>query len=186
MTGCSTSFTINHINRGSIVDQQPGQSNSKSLINIVPPVLLVILTVAGILLLINNNRQSADSTGPSTSQQSQEATRPTEPSGNAAPSNASFKNGSYQATGSYNSPGGRESIDVSLTLEDNIVTAVTVKEGAKSPTSRQYQGEFIDGYKSQVVGKNIEDISLSRVSGSSLTSRGFNDALDTIRDQSRV
>ena len=49
----------------------------------------------------------------------------------------------------------------------------------------EYQDDFVGGYKSQVVGKSIAEIQLGKVSGSSLTSRGFNEALDQIRNQAK-
>jgi len=36
-----------------------------------------------------------------------------------------------------------------------------------------------------VIGKNIADVQLSRVSGSSLTPEGFNNALATIKSQAQ-
>lgn len=45
---------------------------------------------------------------------------------------------------------------------------------------------FKSGVSSLTVGKDIDDVKLSRVSGSSLTSTGFNSALDTIKTEARV
>jgi hypothetical protein len=94
--------------------------------------------------------------------------------------NTTFKDGTYAAVGSYTSPGGSESIKVNLTLSDNVVTAATVTSGANDPTASSYQGYFISGYKPSVVGKKISTIKLSNVSGSSLTSQGFNQALQKV------
>jgi hypothetical protein len=40
---------------------------------------------------------------------------------------------------------------------------------------------FIGGIADEVVGKDIDEISVSRVAGSSLTSGGFNDAIEQIK-----
>jgi len=96
-----------------------------------------------------------------------------------------YKNGSYSATGNYNTPGGRESITVNLTVSNDVVTTVSVSLSGIDDTSREYQSAFANGYKQYVVGKKIDAISLSRVSGSSLTSGGFNAALATIKAQAR-
>lgn len=93
----------------------------------------------------------------------------------------SYKDGQYHATGRYQSPGGTESIAVTLTLKDNAVDAVDVTQQADSRESREYQSAFASAYKSRVVGKKINEISLSRVAGSSLTCAGFSDALDQIK-----
>ena len=47
--------------------------------------------------------------------------------------------------------------------------------------SEQYQGEFIGGIADVVVGEDIDEISVSRVAGSSLTSGGFNEAIEAIK-----
>ncbi len=89
-------------------------------------------------------------------------------------------NGTYQATGSYDSPGGTEAVKVSLTLSNDVVTAASVQSETNDPTAAAYQSYFISGYKSQVVGKKVSDIKLTNVAGSSLTSQGFNEALANI------
>jgi len=45
---------------------------------------------------------------------------------------------------------------------------------------------FISGYKPYVIGKNIDTISLDRVSGSSLTPAAFNEALGQIKTEARA
>jgi hypothetical protein len=106
----------------------------------------------------------------------------------STPSNttANYKDGTYSASGSYVSPGGTERISVSVTVKDGVVTDSTVSQVANNRESEEYQAKFRNNYKSQVVGKKLSSISLSRVSGSSLTSGGFNDALDTIKSQAQV
>ena len=94
---------------------------------------------------------------------------------------STFINGSYAEIGQYITPGGPESIDVTLTIADNVITSVTVKGNAADSDAIEYQAEFISGYKSLVVGKHIDKVSLSRVAGSSLTSNGFNAALKLIK-----
>jgi uncharacterized protein with FMN-binding domain len=99
---------------------------------------------------------------------------------------AGYKDGTYSATGHYDSPGGTEGIKVSLTLVDDKVSATNVQSDANDPTAQSYQTIFISGYKSFVVGKKINTIQLSNVSGSSLTSQGFNDALKQIENQAQA
>ena len=41
----------------------------------------------------------------------------------------------------------------------------------------------IDGISEEVVGKALDDLNVSRVAGSSLTSGGFNAAVDDIKEQ---
>ncbi|AZZ49298.1 FMN-binding protein [Rathayibacter rathayi] len=99
----------------------------------------------------------------------------------AAASGSSYTDGTYQAEGSYTSPGGNEKVGVSLTLAGGVVTDVTVTPESENPTGQQYQGRFASGISGEVVGKPLDDLKVSKVSGSSLTSGGFNDAVETIK-----
>lgn len=92
-----------------------------------------------------------------------------------------YKDGTYTATGSYMSPGGYDQITVTLIIANGIVTDATVVSGAGDGTSQRYQDRFIAGYKPLVIGKDIATLNVSRVSGSSLTPIGFNDAVAQIK-----
>lgn len=98
-----------------------------------------------------------------------------------APVDASYRDGSYQASGSYESPNGRESIEVRLELENDIVTGVEVTTNPSNPTTANYQGQFADGVAALVVGKDIDELDVTVVAGSSLTSGGFREALAAIK-----
>jgi hypothetical protein len=99
---------------------------------------------------------------------------------------AKYKDGTYETVGNYLSPGGEESIEVKLTLVDNIVTDAQVVSKAERPNSVKFQGIFIENYKDKVIGKNINRIKLKKIAGSSLTPQGFNDALKKIKSQAGV
>ncbi len=94
---------------------------------------------------------------------------------------AEYKDGSYTADGSYTTPGGQEMIGVTLTLANGVVTEVEVEEKGIKPISKEKQADFAKNYKTQVVGKKIDEINLTKVSGSSLTPKGFNAALELIK-----
>jgi uncharacterized protein with FMN-binding domain len=93
----------------------------------------------------------------------------------------SYTDGSYTASGTYQSPGGSETIEVTLTLADGVVTDVTVTGDPSTPDATRYQGEFESGIADEIVGQSIDDLNVDRVGGSSLTSGGFNDALEEIK-----
>lgn len=94
--------------------------------------------------------------------------------------------GTYRASGGYQSPNGPETIEVSITLTDGVVEAVEVIPGATNSTSKRYQGDFAGGIGAEVVGKSLDEANVSRVAGSSLTSGGFAEALQTIRQDAKV
>ena len=92
-----------------------------------------------------------------------------------------YKDGTYSAVGNYNSPAGTESINITLTLKDDVITDAQFVSNATFPQSKQFQAIFGANYKTLVVGKKIQDVNLTKVSGSSLTPKGFNDAVAKIK-----
>ena len=95
-----------------------------------------------------------------------------------------YRDGEYMANGPYQSPEGPESVDVTLTLESDKITVLSVKSNAEIETSKIMQGLFIDGINELVVGKKIDELGeLSQVNGSSLTPIGFKVALEDIKKQ---
>lgn len=100
-----------------------------------------------------------------------------------ASSGASYKDGTYKADGTYKSPNGTETVGVQLTLANGTVTAVEITEHPSNPNTRKFQGEFASGIAEQVVGKSLDEIKVSKVAGSSLTSGGFNQAVEEIKSQ---
>lgn len=97
-----------------------------------------------------------------------------------------YKNGTYTSKGSYNSPGGPEQIDVTLVLKDDVIADVTVKSLATLDASKNWQGKFLSGVKAEVVGKKLSEVTLTKVSGSSLTPKGWNDAIAKIQVQAKA
>jgi uncharacterized protein with FMN-binding domain len=163
------------------------QSNRKQVLVTVAIIAVLLLVVIGTLLLTKKKAQKSLDTTTTTTESNTNPPATPSPSTSANTTNtATFKDGTYKATGSYTSPGGNESITISVTLKDGVVTDTSATSGANDPTAKQYQNEFIAGYKDQVVGKKINAIKLSRVSGSSLTSQGFNSAIQQIEQQAQA
>jgi uncharacterized protein with FMN-binding domain len=92
-----------------------------------------------------------------------------------------YTDGTYTEPGSYQSPLGLETIEVTLTLAGSVITDVTVVGLGDHSTTRRFQGEFIGGIADAVVGENIDEIVIDRVAGSSLTSGGFEEAVGKIK-----
>lgn len=104
-------------------------------------------------------------------------------------SSSGYKDGTYTASASYSVPRGSNSIDVSVTVKNGVVTAVKATHGysASDRESGMYVDAFDSSINSSVVGKAIDSItSLSRVGGASLTTYGFDDALATIANQAKA
>ena len=156
---------------------------SKSIIAIIVVVLLVI--TAGAVMALSNNDPATEIRDTTTTK-----TNTKDSSGggtnNATVSTGNYKDGTYNATGSYRTPGGPESIEVKVTLTDGVITDAAVTQNASGGEAEEYQSKFITSYKSEVVGKKINEVSLSRVAGSSLTPLGFNAALETIKSDAQA
>lgn len=97
--------------------------------------------------------------------------------------NVSYKDGSYTATGSYGTPGGVEDLKVTVTLKDGKITEASFAGTPKGPISKKLQDKFNEGFKEMVVGKPVNGLALGVVNGSSLTPKGFMDALEKIKSE---
>jgi uncharacterized protein with FMN-binding domain len=114
-------------------------------------------------------------------------TAPSTPTGDhssrAPDSRADYADGQYSADGQYG--GQPSSIGVTVTLTEDIVTAVSVSPHATDPTSLDLQERFAAAVPTVVVGRDIDEIKVDRLAGSSGTPRGFNAALEEIKKQAR-
>ena len=104
---------------------------------------------------------------------------------NAVATNSSYKDGTYQATGDYISPGGPETVGITLTIEDGVITAASAEVQATLPASVNWQTKFSEGLSAAVIGKSLDEVKLDKVSGSSLTPGGFNEAVEEIKIQAQ-
>jgi uncharacterized protein with FMN-binding domain len=102
--------------------------------------------------------------------------------GDTGNTDASYADGTYTADGSYQAPSGTESITVELTLADDVVTDISVTPHASDPTAKGMQANFASGIADQVVGQDIDQLNVTRVAGSSLTSGGFTIAIAAIKE----
>lgn len=155
---------------------------NKALIGIIVVALIAVIATAVIVMSANN---SANDTSNETASISPSAS-PSSSTESTTNSSSELKDGTYSATGSYQTPGGQESIGVTVTLTGGTITDASVTQQGKTGEAEEYQAKFASGFKSQVVGKKIDEVSLTRVAGSSLTPNGFNNAIDDIENQAKA
>lgn len=141
--------------------------------------LSLIGTVAGCAPAASQGAE----TSPAPSATSATTSAPSSGSSSAAAGASAYQDGTYSADGTYVSPNGQETVGVQLTLAAGKVTAVEITQHPSNPNTRKFQGEFAGGIAAQVVGKSIDDLNVSKVAGSSLTSGGFNDAVSKIKSE---
>jgi hypothetical protein len=88
----------------------------------------------------------------------------------------------YTENTSYLTPARTEhKMAVTLTVADGVVTDASVTyDGQSSGFSNPNHERFDAAYKTEVIGKKLSEVSLSRVGGASLTSKAFNEAVAKI------
>lgn len=146
--------------------------------NKIHPAIAALIVVAMISLATVAVANLKDQTAQDTLS-SDTTTVPTPAASDGTPSN--LKNGTYTAEGTYSTPGGTESIGLTVTLNNGIIEDVSLNQLASGGDTAIYQAKFASGYKPLVQGKKIDEVKLDRVSGSSLTSDGFNRALESVK-----
>jgi hypothetical protein len=157
--------------------------------------IVAVLVVAGIVVLADHLKSASNkvaattTTSPTSETAASPATTSSAGSSDASSSSRStgvYKDGSYTATSSYRVPPGSESIQVSVTLKNGVVTASSVRNSENDADSAQFQEEFAAAYKSYVVGKRISSLQLGVIAGASDTTAGFNEALSQIASQAQA
>ena len=103
-------------------------------------------------------------------------------------STSKYRNGEYTSTIEYYIEEGDkfEEITVTLTLIDDIIDSLNITHKETSAKSLETKLDFDKAVKPLVMGKKIDDLALSQVSGSSLTTDAFNEALENIKKQASV
>ncbi len=152
------------------------KKSSKKIVLVLVAILLVLAIAGGIAYQTMSN-----STTPSTKVINTKNQNPTPEEKSMSP----YKNGEFQTIGNYTSPGGPEEIDVTITLTDGVISDAEVISKATRDMSKKMQADFIANYKPLVIGRKIDEVSLTKVSGSSLTPKGFNEALEEIKIQAK-
>ena len=90
------------------------------------------------------------------------------------------------ATGSYSRPGGSNTIEVEITVDNNnIIQSAQIKNvGELNSISQEWVELYNEGIEQEVVGKSLDEaVSPAVVNRSSLTAPGFNEALEAMREQ---
>jgi uncharacterized protein with FMN-binding domain len=143
-----------------------------------------LASVAGIALLAGCSAGAAEADTATTGATSGGSTTATDSAttDSAAAATGGYVAGTYEGDGSYSNPHGNiEKVHVSMTITaDGTVESVDVTGTTDGAESAQYQSLFIGGISDEVVGKKIDELNVTVVSGSSLTSGGFMQAVDAI------
>lgn len=157
-------------------------SRKRQILATLAVLVVIVVIVGGVGAAAKKDTSSSgavttsDTTSPTT----------TTPSVTTTTSTTTNTDGTYAATGSYGTPGGVNSIDLSVTIKDGVVTSASASTTPPDRESKEYDQRFLSAYKSYIIGKNVNQISLSRVSGASLTTEGFDSAIQKIANQAKA
>lgn len=161
--------------------QTPKSRGVNKGIIVIAFIVIVALAIVGYEATKPKDTTTATTPAPTTSSQDDG-----EPAEGKAMTATTYKNGTYTVVGNYTAPSGPEEIGVTITLEGDVITAAEVESKSENPTSQKLQGIFIENFKPQVVGKSIDEVQLDKVSSSSLTPKGFNDALEKVKAEAKA
>jgi uncharacterized protein with FMN-binding domain len=106
------------------------------------------------------------------------------PTGVSTESPSQYKDGTYQADGQYLSPEGNETVGLSITLDNGVISDVVITPKSQDSQGKFYQQRFAQGITTIVKGKTLDStFDVAHVNGASLTGKGFNAAIQAIRTQ---
>lgn len=148
---------------------------------VMPTVIIALVVFAAIGFYLYSNISASDTAPSPTGSVMEQAPSPS----GAMEADTAYKDGTYSVVGNYVSPGGPRELNVTITLSDGVITTAETEGTATDATSQRFQGEFVDNFQPQVVGKNIDEVNLTKVAGSSLSPKGFNDALEKVKAEAQ-
>lgn len=166
--------------------------------------LLVVLVVSGVgaTLYVQNTKstnslkeqvqvgvQNTSGVNPVTTQNETSVTdspAPQNPTGGAQTNTGSVTtntSSTRQATVGYSVPNGdTENLAVTVTLTNGTISDISFSMTPTNKESSEYYNKFKNSFpKSQIIGKTLSGVSLSRVGGASLTTNAFNKAISELR-----
>lgn len=103
-----------------------------------------------------------------------------------AKESSNYADGTYSAVGTYTTPAQEETVSITLTLTNGIIDRVEYEPETTNTISKKYQIMFDENVEAMVVGKSLDEVELTKVSGSSLTPKGFNNAIEKIKEEARI
>lgn len=159
---------------------------------VMSAVALVALYILVLRPLMEQNEENSQVAQSTTQQQastdtSSEASTDTVPSAPQAVATTNvYSDGSYTATIDYTVPKGETNrIVVQLTIADDTVTSVSTTNTYEDEVSSRYIGGFEEAIEASVTEVKLDEISLSRVGGASITTAAFMDALSDIATKAK-
>ena len=105
------------------------------------------------------------------------------PTSKAQVSTFNYKNGQYTSTQTYFIEGSNDTVEYKITINGDIITSATATLLSGDRQSNRYVSSFNSVLSSKVVNKKLSSVSNLYVSGASLTSDAFTDAINDIKSK---
>jgi len=166
-------------------DNTSMKNNNRNIVFLIVGTIVMVVILLAIIGGIVYSRQSNDDAQMET-QVGDGDSMEHENEGAMMEDDGEYKDGTYTAVGEYLYHSGSETVGVTVTLVNGTIDEIELDQQAVHAVSKKMQADFGANYEELVVGKSIDEVELSVVSGSSLTSGGFNDAIDQIKDQANL
>ena len=133
---------------------------------------------------LNSQTSTSSSSSNSNQSSSQESSKP---ASTTTPDQATstYNNGTYSATINYVVPKSDNSITVEMNVENGKVSSVKTTHDYSDRESDFYIANFDSLIEEAVTGKSIDNLSVGRIGGASLTSNAFDDAIATIKNEAK-
>lgn len=97
-----------------------------------------------------------------------------------------FKDGIYSLETTYRVPEGHsDKLKITLEINNGIITKLTNNHTSSNRESKEYQDRFENSIYTQVEGKSLDNINLSKVGRATLTTNAFMTMLNDIKRNAR-
>ena len=100
----------------------------------------------------------------------------------ATTSISQYKDGDYEVSRTYRVPNGNSTALYKITVKNDTITSASTSYSGSDSTSRSYISTFDNGF-AELKGKKLQDVEEVYVSGASLTSAAFDQALVTLKQK---
>lgn len=101
-------------------------------------------------------------------------------------SNMKCNNGTYTSTQTYSVHGKTDTVKTTLVISDDTITDMTMTWVSGNKDSQSWVTNYQSVVSSKIEGQKITDITSAYVSGSTLTSNAFKNAIIDIKSQAKV
>ena len=151
---------------------------------------ITIAVIAGVVIFADHAKAHSSSPMAITAHTRKAAPASTTASSSTSTSSSTsrsgYKDGTYSASSDYYVPPGSQTIEVSITLKNGVITNSSVRNSEGDPTSAAFQQDFASSYKSYVVGQKLSSLQIGVIAGASDTTQGFADALSQIANKAQA